>query len=105
MRSVNIITALVLATPAFAFFDQFFQQHQQQQQQQQQQSFQDRYLSQNCENYLCPDTLTCVKSAKHCPCPFPDSQMKCEIGDSYVCISKGGDRDCKFVKDAYNGLI
>lgn len=108
--------------PTEAFFDQFFQQQQQQHHHRQGQgqgqgqgeiSYQDRFYRQECNNgFICPDTLTCVKRASECPCPFPDSQIKCILPgnnnkkgtNSYVCISKG-DRDCKFVIDAYKGLV
>jgi hypothetical protein len=95
------ITSFLLATPCWAFFEQFFQQ---QHQQQGEESHQDKYLNKECSEYLCPDTLSCVKTPKDCPCPFPNSQIKCLIGASYVCISKGS-RDCQFVNNAYNGLV
>ncbi|ODQ44835.1 hypothetical protein PICMEDRAFT_36707 [Pichia membranifaciens NRRL Y-2026] len=102
----------LLILPASAFFDQFFAQ-QQRQQQQPQRSHEDEYLSKDCGKYLCPDTLACVSKPVDCPCPFPNSQQKCVFpphpnndhdDGSYICISKGS-RDCKFVVDAYNGLV
>lgn len=72
-----------------------------------------QYFKVNCEDYLCEDTLTCVKSYIDCPCRFPDSQIKCVLPDkkNYVCISKPADdtekdaRDCSFVTKAWKGLI
>ncbi|ODQ78814.1 hypothetical protein BABINDRAFT_24089, partial [Babjeviella inositovora NRRL Y-12698] len=64
-----------------------------------------------CNEYLCPDTLVCVSGPAECPCPFPDSQLKCVLpGDAnYVCISKPETakevRDCAWVMKAYEGLI
>lgn len=112
--SILFLLTILFTSPAAAFFDQFFaQQRQQQQQQQQQRSHEDEYLSKECANYLCPDTLACVDKPVNCPCPFPNSQQKCMLppnanngfeDGSYICISKGS-RDCKFVLDAYNGLV
>lgn len=110
---ISALAVCALCTPTMAFMEHLFQQQRQgQQQQQQQESHQDRYLSQECDQYLCADTLKCVASPVDCPCPFPESQVKCVLpGDSgsggsssYVCVSKGS-RDCEFVIDAYNGLV
>ena len=44
-----------------------------------------------CSNYLCPKTLSCVHFPHHCPCAFPESQDKFELGEGVaVCASKGG---------------
>lgn len=108
-----IITISFLLSPIYAFFDQFFQQHQQHQQQQLKKSHEDLYLNQDCNTYLCPDTLECVDKPINCPCPFPNSQFKCVLppnpesesdDGSFVCISKG-ERDCQFVLDAYYGRV
>ncbi|CCF56587.1 hypothetical protein KAFR_0B02900 [Kazachstania africana CBS 2517] len=83
----------VLAVHGFIFnFNQ--NQHQQQQAQE---SFEDRVLNNNCPDYLCPDTLECVKSAIDCPCPYPKSQLKCILPhqDNYICISKPAIHDVK----------
>ncbi|CCD26055.2 Lcl2p NDAI_0G02780 [Naumovozyma dairenensis CBS 421] len=104
----------------------FFQFQQQQQQQPIELSYEERILNNDCDKYLCPDTLACVASKKDCPCPFPKSQLKCLISNErYVCISKpathdeemnavyddpvkgpkaafDGMRDCGWVKNAYN---
>ena len=112
MRLQTVLIAVALTSPSYAFFDQFFQQ--QQRQRSPEPSHQDRFNTKDCAGYLCPDTLTCVDSQTNCPCPFPDSQIKCMIpptkgnkhnrDGTYVCISKGS-RDCKFVMDAYKGLV
>ncbi|ODQ64005.1 hypothetical protein NADFUDRAFT_52990 [Nadsonia fulvescens var. elongata DSM 6958] len=81
-----------------------------------------------CNDYLCPDTLTCVKKPVECPCQFPSSEIKCILPDkkNYVCISKPSDgssdiyddpskasntngdgtiKDCAFVNLAWKGLV
>lgn len=97
-------------TPASAFMEHFFQQ-QQQHNQQQEISYQDRVFGKDCTQYLCPDTLQCVRRPVDCPCPFPDSQIKCVLPaaekgreSTFVCISKSS-KDCKYVLDAHKGLI
>lgn len=73
--------------------------------QQQPNSFEDTVLYDPCPNYLCPDTLTCVKSAKDCPCPFPKSQMKCKLpNNKYICISKPASHDPK-INEIYDDLV
>lgn len=83
-------------------------------------------LNQNCNKYLCQDTLQCVDEPKLCPCPFPSSQLRCFLPNgNYICISKPADsdeyndpqnnwrvdakddniRDCGWVSRAYKGLI
>jgi hypothetical protein len=66
----------------------------------------------NCDQYLCSDTLACVKGPMDCPCPFAASQLKCVLPGkkSYVCISKPAEgdndkRDCSFVKNAWDGKV
>lgn len=86
----------------------------------------------DCKEYVCPDTKQCVKAPIDCDCPFPSSQLKCELpgkNKQFVCISKPalvdnprlqaiyddpikgpkqsnkGVRDCGWVKDAWNGVI
>lgn len=42
-----------------------------------------------CDKYLCQDTGMCVEKPSSCPCPYPSSQLRCELpGDRYICISK-----------------
>ena len=44
-----------------------------------------------CTNYLCPGTLACVHFPHHCPCAWPKTEDKVELGDgSMICASKGG---------------
>ncbi|CCE62257.1 hypothetical protein TPHA_0C01010 [Tetrapisispora phaffii CBS 4417] len=63
-------------------------------------SYEDRYLANNCQGYLCPDTLECVSYPSDCPCPFPASQLKCGLPDgNYICISKPASKD-----DAVNNI-
>jgi len=57
-----------------------------------------------CDQYLCPDTLSCVGSAKDCPCPF--GQDKCVLGKlgDYVCISPvNGMSGCDVVTEYRKG--
>lgn len=78
---------------------------QQQQQQQEARSYEDTVLDNPCANYLCEDTLACVKSAKDCPCPFPKSQLKCKLpNNKYICISKPASHDPK-VNEIYDDPV
>lgn len=114
MKLGSLITLMIMGVvPTEAFFDQFFQQQQQQGQHRRgggDVAYDERFYRKECQGYICPDTLSCVKRPVDCPCPFPDSQIKCTIpgskkgSDTYVCISKG-ERDCKFVNNAYKGLV
>ncbi|CCK71281.1 Lcl2p KNAG_0G02230 [Huiozyma naganishii CBS 8797] len=130
LKSVFFMTLLWGVSTAFMFDFHHQQRQQQQQQQEQQRSYEDRVLDNECPNYLCPDTLQCVKEKKDCPCPFSKSQLKCELpnGD-YLCISKpathdqklneqyddskkgpqfkagNGIRDCGWILDVYQGKI
>ncbi|KAI1184325.1 hypothetical protein F5B17DRAFT_412480 [Nemania serpens] len=92
-----------LAQAQFGFFDQMFGGQQQQQQQQQQQNvpsdpslYQNNFERMHCDNYLCPDTLACVHFPHHCPCPWPQTEDKFEMGEGgeagghRICVSKGG---------------
>ncbi|SCV04456.1 LAMI_0H16270g1_1 [Lachancea mirantina] len=113
---------------AFMFdFGQHAQQQQQQQQQQPQISYEDSVLNNDCDKYLCPDTMACVSSAEKCPCPFPKSQLRCVLPNGHhICISKPathdialqelyddpvkgpktrtkGSRDCGWVEQAFKG--
>ncbi|CAL9738279.1 long chronological lifespan protein 2 [Monosporozyma servazzii] len=89
---------LILLIPFSHGFRMNFGQ-QQQQQQQQPNSYEDAVLNNNCPNYLCPDTLTCVRDPQQCPCPFPRSQLKCVLpkSDKYICISKPATHDPKLI--------
>lgn len=121
---------------AFFFNQQQQQQHQQQQQQQHEDiDYQKTFLDNtHCQDYLCPTTLKCVKTHIDCPCPYPNTQMKClikekgEIIDT-ICIAKPfivdnpslqakyddqkegyklktkGVRDCGWAEDAYYGRV
>lgn len=101
----------------------------QQQQQQQPKSYEESVLDNQCGQYLCPDTQACVASPNECPCPFPNSQLRCVLpNNNYVCISKpathdqklteiyddplkgsqahnSGLRDCGWVLEAYAGKL
>ncbi|XBW36335.1 hypothetical protein QEN19_001915 [Hanseniaspora menglaensis] len=134
MRFINFIASVaffVLITSGF-FFNQQEQQHHHQQQPEEI-DYQKSFLGNtHCAEYLCPVTLKCVKSHLECPCPYPDSQMKCIISENkvnidYLCISKPfladnaalqaiyddpnqghklrtkGIRDCGWAEDAYFG--
>lgn len=95
---MRLFTILALLGTTEAFFEQFFQGgerfgRQRQQPQQRESSHEERFLNKECKGYLCPDTQACVKKPMDCPCPFPNSQKKCIVGNSYLCISKGS-RDC-----------
>lgn len=51
----------------------------------------DDWLLAYCDKYLCPDTLACVHFQHHCPCPWPNTEDKVEVGDKLkICASKGG---------------
>lgn len=118
MRLLPLLFGLVSAN----LFD--FIQHQFQGKQQQDVSFESQFLRSSCQEYVCPDTLTCVATPNDCPCPFPLLQMRCVLPNKrYVCISKPpGDkydtennwkvdakdnkvRDCGWVLRAYKGEI
>ncbi|KAK9472829.1 uncharacterized protein V1510DRAFT_416183 [Dipodascopsis tothii] len=68
--------------------------------------FERNYEDAECTDYLCPDTLACVKKPVDCPCLFPRSEEKCILPDksNYVCISKDG-RGCAFVDKAWKGEV
>jgi len=103
----------------FNIFDQFFGHHHQQQQQDQGSRGVDWLKQQydaginsslvilmtvQCNHYVCPDTLSCVGSAKDCPCPF--GQDKCELGKAgdYVCVSPvNGVSGCDLVMEYRKG--
>lgn len=107
----GLVVAVVFATPTLGFFDQFFQQQQQQNKQQQQQrqkhNHEAVFMQTTCDKYVCSDTLECVETPGDCPCPYPNSQVKCPFPDhegGYVCVSIG-ERGCDWVEKAYNGLV
>ncbi|KAH3679002.1 hypothetical protein WICPIJ_008743 [Wickerhamomyces pijperi] len=125
----TLLTLLVAQTTTAQMFN-FFNQHQHQQQQPKK-TYEEEFLNIDCKKYLCPDTQTCVKSPSDCPCPFPSSQLKCQLPGTegkFVCISKPatndqhliqlyddpsrgpktavkGLRDCGWVIEAYKGLV
>ncbi|CUS25028.1 LAQU0S25e00276g1_1 [Lachancea quebecensis] len=127
MRGTSFGLYFLLPIASGFFFD--FNQRNQHEGQHPQVSYEDKVLNSDCAEFLCPDTLACVKSAKDCPCPFPKSQLRCVLPDShFVCISKPathdknlnamyddpvkgpqskikGLRDCGWVQDAYKGII
>ncbi|KIM46346.1 hypothetical protein M413DRAFT_64868 [Hebeloma cylindrosporum] len=73
-----------LASAQFQFFENMFGQQQHHQQQQQQRSGASQWAaysdSVSCSQYLCPETLDCVKRPSDCPCPNPED-IKCTIPD------------------------
>ena len=109
MQLHNLVFALVacfpLANAQFNFFDHMFGHPQQQQQQQQQQrgSSDSQWMAYSearqypytqrhthhkltvvlvsCSQYLCPDTLSCVKRPADCPCPDKED-IKCTVPDA-----------------------
>ncbi|KAI9707576.1 MAG: Long chronological lifespan protein 2 [Candelina mexicana] len=88
---IALLSALLFAVSAqaqFQFFEQMFQGNQQQQQQQPQNVASDSsWYRQNYE----AGTLSCVHFPHHCPCPFPNTEDKVELGEGIaVCVSKGG---------------
>jgi len=133
--TLKLSTVLILFT---SFLNAFFFQQQQQQQQHNGQvdiDYQDKFLmNTQCQDYLCPTTLKCVKQAVDCPCLYPGTQMKCLIEEKgkvidTVCISKPfiennpslqekyddikqgyklktkGVRDCGWAIEAYYGKV
>lgn len=87
MKFQCLIIVLHVTLIQASIFD-FFQQHEQQNQQRVENE-EVQKLSLNCNSYVCPDTGTCVKEPKLCPCPFPSSQLRCNLPNSdYICISK-----------------
>lgn len=125
-------SAFFLQAVSGFFFDSGHQNRQQQQQQQQQRdvgSYQQMFLDNDCPHYLCPQTLDCVRQKSYCACPFPNSQLKCNLPNGQViCISKPathdptlveiyddpvmgpaqrteGFRDCGWILDVYDGKI
>ncbi|KAI9682459.1 MAG: Long chronological lifespan protein 2 [Trizodia sp. TS-e1964] len=114
------LSALLLytlgATAQFQFFEQMFQGHPHAHQHQQPQNvpsdsawYQQNYEAAHCSNYLCPGTLSCVHFPHHCPCAFPATEDKVELGEgSAVCASKGGYGDKEVLKKvelARKGLL
>ena len=120
-----IVSILLASTISHGFMFNFQQEHREQPEE----SYEDKVLNNNCGDYLCPDTMACVKSYKDCPCPFPKSQLRCRLPNkNYVCISKPathderlnaiyddpqkssktgfqGHRDCGWVLKAYEGSM
>lgn len=48
-----------------------------------------------CDGYICEDTESCVSTPSECPCRL-ETEIKCAIGDWYVCIR--GDQLCPSVQ-------
>ncbi|KAH9167153.1 hypothetical protein EDB89DRAFT_1998752 [Lactarius sanguifluus] len=88
-----IFVLFTLANAQFQFFGDMFGHPQQQQQQQpsggQQWAMHAESLS--CSEYLCPDTLVCVKQPIDCPCPIVQD-VKCVVPDAQEV--GGGTRLC-----------
>ncbi|KAL5487735.1 LCL2 [Sanghuangporus weigelae] len=74
-----VIWMLPVAVAQFNFFDMFGQGHQTQQNRG---SGASQWAAQadgiQCNAYLCPDTLLCVRNPADCPCPHPED-VKCLI--------------------------
>ena len=62
-----------------------------------------------CDKYLCPGTISCVDKPSHCPCAFPKTEDKVELGEGLsVCASKGGWKEGEMVRKvelARKGLL
>lgn len=110
-----LLLALIAPCAAqFGFFDQMFnggggarQEKQAGAQKRVNNAVENTYHQQQCDGFLCEDTLACVASANDCPCPFPDSQLKCMYpnGLGYICISKPTTEDgpdCAYVQKLLN---
>lgn len=113
---MKLALILSLAAPCFAqfgFFDQMFNQGGGRQEKRVGNNekkvnniVENTYNDQQCDKYLCEDTLQCVDGPNDCPCMFPDSQMKCVLPNKqgYVCISKPTNDDgpdCDYIKKLY----
>jgi len=106
-----LVACLPLANAQFNFFDHMFGHPQQQQKQQQQQqqsgsSGDSQWMAYSealsCSQYLCPDTLSCVKRPADCPCPNTED-TKCTVPDALeidaatvVCVR--GVEECALVE-------
>lgn len=108
-----LMMAAVGAAQFGGIFDQMFQQQANRQRGEQPKGsdlFTQNYYAVSCDKYLCSDSFACVDGPIDCPCPFPDSQLKCILpnGANYYCISKPTDDngpDCDFVSKAWNGEV
>ncbi|KAK6333679.1 Long chronological lifespan protein 2 [Orbilia blumenaviensis] len=107
---------LVAAQFGGGFFEHLFQggghdgHHQQRQQDVGSDSswYRQVYAQAHCSKYLCPGTLSCVDKATHCPCAFPNTEVKFELSDgSVICVSKTGKPNSvtKKVELARKGLL
>ncbi|KAJ6261592.1 hypothetical protein Dda_4262 [Drechslerella dactyloides] len=105
---------LVAAQFGGGFFEHLFERGDHHQQQRQQDVGSDSswyrqvYHQAHCSKYLCPGTLSCVDRATHCPCAFPDNEVKFELSDgSKICVSRTGKADVisKRVEMARKGLL
>ncbi|KAK6354537.1 Long chronological lifespan protein 2 [Orbilia brochopaga] len=96
-----LLTAPLLVAAQFGggFFEHLFERGDHQQQRQQDVGsdsswYRQVYHQAHCSKYLCPGTLSCVDRATHCPCAFPDNEVKFELSDgSKICVSKTGKPD------------
>ncbi|KAK6534115.1 Long chronological lifespan protein 2 [Arthrobotrys megalospora] len=111
-----IAPLLVAAQFGGGFFEHLFQGghdgHQQQQRHQDVGSdsswYQQVHAQAHCSKYLCPGTLSCVDRATHCPCAFPNHEVKFELSDgSAICVSKTGKPNSvtKKIELARKGLL
>ncbi|KAF1833974.1 hypothetical protein BDW02DRAFT_598586 [Decorospora gaudefroyi] len=98
---LTVLASLVVsATAQFGFFDQMFgggghggHGHQQAPQNVRSDAswYQAQYEAAQCDQYLCPGTLSCVSFPHHCPCAWEQVEDKVELGEGIaVCGSKGG---------------
>lgn len=88
MKLITVITLFVALTEA-SIFDFIQNQFGAQNQGSGPQNFENHQLNSGCDKYLCPDTSVCVDTPKHCPCPYPSSQLRCFLPNgNYMCISK-----------------
>ncbi|KAJ8584794.1 hypothetical protein M405DRAFT_875530 [Rhizopogon salebrosus TDB-379] len=111
MRLHNLVFPLAacfpLANAQFNFFDHMFGHPQQQQQQQQQRgpSGDSQWMAHSealsCSQYLCPDTLSCVRRPADCPCPNTED-IKCTVPgavetDAATVVCVRGVEECALV--------
>lgn len=126
--SVPLAALSLLIIPTYGFIFDFGGQ-QQNQQQQQVKSYEEQFLNNGCDGYLCPITQECVKSSSDCACAFPSSELRCVLPNGKImCVSKPathdsklnalyddpikgpkqhikGMRDCGWVLDSYKGVV
>ncbi|CDO96278.1 unnamed protein product [Kluyveromyces dobzhanskii CBS 2104] len=105
LGSVIGLSFVLQAASAFFFDSGHHQQQQQQQQQRDGNSYQQRFFDINCPHYVCPGTLECVRKQSDCSCPYPNSQLKCNLPNGQaICISKPATHDAR-LSDIYDDPV